>query len=491
VVADDKPTYTKEQLIEAAWEKGHLKYKLKKHQIPLYDKIWQLLNGEIEANSYILSCARRFGKSFVMVLVAIEFAIRFPNSQIRFALPVATQYAESHLPAISLIIADAPDSFEIEHLKSEKRITFGKHGSMIKFAGTDDGNGEQLRGGASNLNLLDEAGYMMDLNHLFNDVMYPMTWTTKGKSIFASTPPKKLDHDFVEIYRKHKADGLVSEFTIDDNTSISDEMRAEIIEQYGGVDSISYKREALCQFIAEDELSLTPEWKDEYEQVYPRSQYFSHYNKYSGLDFGVKDLTAALFGYYDYENAKLIIEGEVTMNGPDMTTDLLAKDIKAKIAELAYPKLDYMVADNNNLHLVQDLSITHKLFYAPVVKTSLDAMINKVRILIKQGKIIVHPSCTQLLGCLKYGVWKSKDYIGKEFGKSKKYGHFDALAALIYLCRVLDTTTNPIPMLLNVDVPNTFIPKQLSGQSSETGKKLTQALLPNRARKSKRWSARQ
>lgn len=485
-MGDAKATFTKSQAELVFWKNGRLKYKLKPHQLPLYEKIWQLLNGEIAGSTYVINCARRFGKSFVLVLIAIEFAIRFPNSQIRCALPVATQYSDSHLPAINLIIADAPESFKIEHLKSEKRIVFGQHGSMIKFAGTDDGNCEQLRGAASSLNLLDEAGSMMDLEYLYESILYPQTWTTNGKSIFASTPPKRMDHEFVAIYKKHKEAGLVSEFTINDNTSLTDEKRQEIIDEYGGVETIAYKREALCQFVGDDDVTVTPDWKPEYEQAWERSAYFPHYTKYSSLDSGVRDLTVALFGYYDYEHAKLVIEGEVVMNGPQMTTDALATDIKAKMNELGYKKLDSMVADNNNLHLIQDLSIMYKLYYAPVKKTDLDAMVNKLKILIKQGKIIVNPVCEQLIGCLKYAQWKSKEHIGKELAKSKLYGHYDATMALVYMCRVLDTTTNPIPMLLNVDVNNAYIPKSLSGQHSENGKKLSEAFLPNRVKRLRR-----
>jgi hypothetical protein len=55
----------------------------------------------------------------------------------------------------------------------------------------------------------------------------------------------------------------------------------------------------------------------------------------------------------------------------------------------------------------------------------------------------VSTRCKHLLGCLKYGVW---DKNRKEFARSKAYGHYDHLAALIYLVRNLDRFTNPIPV---------------------------------------------
>ena len=62
--------------------------------------------------------------------------------------------------------------------------------------------------------------------------------------------------------------------------------------------------------------------------------------------------------------------------------------------------------------------------------------------MVADGRIVVHPRCTQLLGCLKYGVFNNKR---SEFARSNVYGHYDHLAALIYLVRNLSTHSNPIP----------------------------------------------
>lgn len=470
---------SEKDLIEAAWTYGTLDYKLRSCQEAPYNQLWKVLKGEIKTNSYVVNCSRRFGKSFILVLITIEFALRYPMSQCRYAIPVAANYADMLMPSINYILQDAPLSLNIIHLKSEKRITFG-NGSMIKFAGTDNGNAENLRGNASHLNILDECGFMTDLNYVYESILYPQTWTTNGKTIFSSTPPKTLDHDYVTIYREHKEQGLVSEYTIYDNTSMDDEKRNEIIEEYGGTQTAAFKREALCQFVGEDELAIIPGWKDSYEIEWPRSNYFAFYEKYSSLDTGIKDLTVALFGYYDFAHAKLIIEDEVVMNGPTMTTELLSKEINFKLIELDYGNPTRLVADNNNLHLIQDLSITYKLHYKPVIKTDLDAMVNKVKIMVKQEKLIVHPRCKILTGSLKYGVWKSKDYIGKDFGKSKTYGHYDAIASLIYMSRILDTVKNPIPVYYDANPVDKVIPKNIAIPISEDARALNNAFLPNR-----------
>ncbi len=75
-------------------------------------------------------------------------------------------------------------------------------------------------------------------------------------------------------------------------------------------------------------------------------------------------------------------------------------------------------------------------------KESLDAMVNEVRIMVGEGKIIIHPRCIKLIGCLKYGIW---DKHRKEFARDKVYGHYDHFAALVYLVRNLAKHSNPIP----------------------------------------------
>ena len=53
----------------------------------------------------------------------------------------------------------------------------------------------------------------------------------------------------------------------------------------------------------------------------------SHYDAYVGMDIGGSDLTAVVFGYYDYLNATLVIEDEV-IKGKEVNTFDLAASIK-------------------------------------------------------------------------------------------------------------------------------------------------------------------
>ena len=180
------------------------------------------------------------------------------------------------------------------------------------------------------------------------------------------------------------------------------------------------------------------------------------------MDIGIQDLTVVLFAYYDFIKARLVVEDEICMNGPQMTTDKLALAIKAKEKELwGDLPVQCRISDNNNLLLLQDLGSLHDINFAPTSKDSLEAMVNNVRIEINKSRVWVNPKCKQLLGSLRFGVWKNNR---KEFDRSTTFGHFDAFAALMYLLRVVDYQTNPIPPMMDIDTANTFVPAGFAEQ---------------------------
>ena len=190
-------------------------------------------------------------------------------------------------------------------------------------------------------------------------------------------------------------------------------------------------------------------------QDYSKDEYWKYYHKYVSMDLGVRDKTAALFAGYDFLEAKLFILDEMVMAGPEMTTDKLAIAIADKEKDsFGGAEVYRRVADNNNLLLLQDLTTLHGLTFSPTTKGSLEAMINRLRLWVKQGKIVISPKCTELIGCLETGIWKKNR---KEFDRSPLYGHFDALAGLMYLVRNVRENVTPIPALYNLSQDSHFI----------------------------------
>ena len=100
------------------------------------------------------------------------------------------------------------------------------------------------------------------------------------------------------------------------------------------------------------------------------------------------------------------------------------------------------VADNNNVILLNDLSIKHELLFIPTLKDNADAQINNMRLLLKAEKIVINPRCVTLISHLKSAIWnKSRT----SFARDATKGHFDMIHALVYFCRNVNMNKNPFP----------------------------------------------
>jgi hypothetical protein len=203
--------------------------------------------------------------------------------------------------------------------------------------------------------------------------------------------------------------------------------------------------------------AIIPEWDNKFIKEYNPDEYDQYYHNYVAMDLGIVDNTAVLFGTYNFKEATLYITDELTMAGSSLTTQIINDEIRAVEKNRWGVKAPYTrISDNNNLLLLQDLQYLHQLHFNATNKDSLQAMVNELRLLIQQGRVIVSPTCKMTIGCLESGIW---DKNRKLFARSSVFSHFDHLAALIYMVRNLDKVTNPISVLHNLD-PNThWIPK--------------------------------
>lgn len=437
-----KPRFTREEFIYEFWERGELFYKLHPYQHVLYNSLWDAIRNPA-CLKYVLKCSRRFGKSTVLCLIALEYAQRFPESQMRFAAPTAKALKKITMPLFKMLVKDCPPKFKPEYKIQEQMWQF-PNGSEIHMAGTDNGNAESLRGTTSNLNLIDEAGFATDLDYVVQDILIPQTLTTGGKTLLASTPPRTPAHDFTEIARECALAGFQTNLTIHDNSSISNETKELYCKEAGGPTSTTWRREYLCEDVVDEDLAIIPEWTDALIEDVPKDEHYFYYHKYVGMDLGRVDNTELVFGTYLFKAATLYIEDELCMHGSKWTTLTLKDAISKKEKDLWQETKPFRrISDNNNPHLINDLSSLHNLWFIETDKEHLEAMVNEVRMLVASGNLKVHPRCTRLIGCLKHGIWDEKR---KAFDRSKALGHFDSLAALIYLVRNLSKHSNPIPI---------------------------------------------
>lgn len=446
-----KPKFTRAQITRSRWLRGRLNYKLHDGQLLLDDLVNkcpnQLFVGEI---------ARQFGKTYWLAKRALEKAFSKPKAKIKIGTAFHTDLVEFVLPAFEAIMEDCPRDLKPVYKSQQSKFVLPHNGSEIKLVGLDrKPNG--LRGTVPDLIILDECGFVSRLEYLYRSVIIPATTHRPDcRVLMFSTPPETPAHEFLDLVQKAELEGGYCRLTIYDNPRVDQATIDRLMKESGGPDSTTWKREYLCMHVTDAAMAIISDWKDEYCQDILKDEFFQFYHLYAAMDLGVtRDYTAVIFGYYDFKRAQLIIEHEYTINGPTLTTEVIATDVKNK--EYAYwgeRKPYRRVSDNNNPLLLQDLSHIHGLHFTPTDKGRLEEMVNTVKIMVRSGGIIVHPRCKQLLGCLKYGIWdKNRD----KFALSKVYGHFDALAALIYLCRNLDRVTNPIPIDYRLDPNNQIL----------------------------------
>lgn len=436
------------------WRRGILTWKL--------DTVQRQVYNFIETNPKKISTLvlpRRVGKSFILTTMAVELAIKRKKAIIKFLQPEQKMIRMNIRPIMDAILDDCPSDLRPK-FKTQDSIYLFPNGSEIQLAGTDNGNHEKLRGGNSDLCLIDEAGFVdKELDYIVKSVLLPTTLLTNGKIILSSTPPKSPSHAFEE-YRQQAAltNGLFKINIYDaieitkneEKPRITKHQLQEIIDEYpGGEKSDDFRREMLCETLVDGSNSVIPEFTEELEEEIVKEWRRPIFcDKYVGMDIGFKDYTAALFGYYDFDNAVIVIEDEYLIHGPKMTLDVLGKDLKKKEADLWTNKLTgefeapFKRVSDNNLIVLNELHQNSKILFLPADKDNKEAALNDVRIMLKSYRIIINPRCKNLISHLKNAVW---DKAKKKFLRSADNGHYDTIDALIYLVRHVDQTHNPYP----------------------------------------------
>ena len=449
--------YTDEQIQEARirlWYMGNIEWKLDFAQKEIY-KRWK----ENKSKTTVLNISRRVGKTFFLAVVAVQECLQKPKSIVKFLQPEQKMIRMNIRPIMDKIFADCPEDLRPE-FKTQDNIYRFKNGSEIQLAGTDNGNAEKLRGGDSQLCLIDEAAFVQtDLKYLIRSILLPSTLLTRGKIILSSSSPTDANHDFAKYMEEAELNNNLIKITIFDalkihktmkNPRFTDEIVNEIIAEYpGGIANDDFRRECLCQILTNADNSVVPEFNaDSEEDIIVEWRRPAFCDKYVSMDIGFKDLTVVLFGYWDFENAVLVIEDEIKMSGPQMTTDKLADSIKLKETELWTNKLTneqekpYRRVSDNNPIVLNDLNRLHGMLFYPSSKDNKEAAINQLRMMVQNRQLVINPRCKTLISHLRNATWNKKR---DNFVRSGDGAHYDGVDAILYMIRNLDKNKNPFP----------------------------------------------
>jgi len=452
--------------IEEAWKTGHLYYLLRTSQRKIYDQR-QLIKDK--SRKFVFCCGRGWGKSFLLFLSCIETALRFPGSDSVFVAPVQRKVAEYLEPIARAALKDCPESLKPIFRTADLVYKF-PNGSRIMVCGSNQKAFDNIRGGTFKKAAVDEGAYHDYLIELIERVLMPALNKGNGDLELGSTPPD-VEHPFDQRYcTEAELGGYYFHATIYE-AGYPEEQIEEFKREAGWIarenrwrspaHELTWKIEYMAERgLRNPDKTIIPGWDDRYVRDIKKDQYYPFFYKVVSLDVGTKhDLSVALFGYYHYLNAQLVIEDEFQLSGPEFTTLRLSSAIKVKERNL-WGSQQPVIRVSDISDIQADLNITHNLPFVSASKLELHAMVNRLNLLVEAGRLVVNPRCKLLIQTLKNGVW---DKNRTEFGRSEiGLGHMDAIASLIYLNLAFESwyNQNPIPLdrptFTNLDLHGTY-----------------------------------
>lgn len=452
--------------VEEAWRSGNLFYLLRPSQRLIYSQI-EAVHGK--SRKFVFCNGRGWGKSFLLFLRRVEKALRYPNTDHVFVAPVQRKVSEYLEPIARDVLKDCPEDLRPRFYGADLVYKF-PNGSRVIVCGSNQKAFDNIRGGTFKSAAVDEGAYHDYLIELIERVLMPALNKGNGDLELGSTPPD-VEHPFDQRYCTEAELGdYYFHATIYDAGYPEDQI-AEFKREAGWIEkeqrwkSPAHELTWRIEYMAERGLrnpdkTIIPGWDDKYIREIVKDSYYPFFYKSVSLDVGTKhDLSVALFGYYHYLNAQLVIEDEFQLSGTDFTTLRLSSAIRVKETNLwGSQKPTVRVSDISDIQA--DLNVTHNLPFISVSKVELHAMVNRLNLLINAGRVIVHPRCKLLIQTLKNGIW---DKNREEFAHSEiGLGHMDAIASLIYMNMAFESyyNINPIPLtaptFTNIDMHGNY-----------------------------------
>lgn len=457
-MALDRATVLK-KLEEECWYRGDLRYICRpRSQKLVYDQIknWKTTNPD-RLGPIILNAHRAFGKSFLLLLMAVERCIALPGQDVKFAAPTGKQCTDIATPLLRLILSKCPRKL-LPH-KGQGKYTFHNPRwsdpdaiSVLHIVSCKD-DAEGQRGLRSDMIVVDECRDVPNFRYVTKDIfLFHFAGRANPLYVLSSTPPNSMDHPWCSYIEEAIPENRYIEFPVTENKDWNDKDESMLLAVCGSKETTTWRREALCERVSEESSLIVPEFQHaEGEIVVESYQRPSHFFPHTCVDFGFMDFTAALFGYVDFIKNLLVIEDEVFVKYK--TTGEIVKLIQDKEAALGYksegPRAVRRIGDNDPQQLA-NLSLDHGLYISATEKWDKERWLNELRYNVQIGKIRILDRCKSLIYQLRNGV-REPDVDRLKFLRGEKVGHCDAIDALIYLNRMVNWRANPFPFVDNFD----------------------------------------
>jgi hypothetical protein len=380
---------------------------------------------------------RQFGKTFMLLAYAVAYCLSKPKMSVLMLAPHLDQLETILMPRLNFLFQFLAD--EQVPLRRKESWTF-RNGSVLRLDGIAVGRGVRVRGGSVHLVICDECRDVPDLTAAVESHISPMTVTTKGRIILSSTPPDTISHSFTDKFiREAIQRGDFYSATYKQNPLLPTERLRYLMETMypGGEENIIFRREYMADYsVSDPELRVVREWDEGANDRFFEEEYIGSQQNlvrpYTALDFASSDPCGILVGHFDPIAGCLIIEEEWFqrhMNTNDVATKII--EMEQRHHRRLPRKLPVIRIMDIDPRLMADLYTGYQLRFEPAAKSNSNiAMINRLRIIVAEGKLRVHPRCTQLKFQLRTGVFNAKmnDYL-----RTDRTGHLDLVDAAKYL----------------------------------------------------------
>ncbi len=481
---------------DICWRNGNLRHLLHSGQHEVYDTI-----AKRNASREVMEISRKFGKTWLCVVLAAEPCLKTPGVRVVYGAPSLKHLEEFVLPVMRRIAHDAPADCEPEYNAHNGHWTF-PNGSWVHLFGADDMNkAERGRGPEAVRALFDEAGFSPVLQYVLSDVFKPSLMLTRGQTILSSTPSSEPDHPFTAIAEIAEGNGTYFNRTVWDNPMMSEAMIrgfiADDARDNGMTEaeyeaSSTFRREYMAERVVDRTLVVMGEdWTTTRESAMMEVERPQFFDAYESLDIGGIDPHAVLFGYWHFQKSWLVIEDELLLREGQNSAQLV-EAWKAKSKELwgtnqwdgtlrilheeradpvfmlhlpqwarervqasaTAPLQPYVRICDSPTQIATDLAVLHGIACIPTEKVDKRWYVNEFRVLMRQGRVKIHPRCRNLDRHLRQTVWanhRQSDY------KRKNGEHGDLLDDAVYMARNIRKERNPTPLNYGLDPATTWV----------------------------------
>ena len=424
-------TLTPKQRV-SLWHKGKLIWKLHSAQVLIYNTIKGLPTSTREA---LVFCARRFGKSYLGCVMAIEDCLKNPGVNVYIIAPSRRQAGEIIRPIMRKICEDSPPGMVIP--TSQFKYKFA-NGSELILAGFDSAL-ESMRGMEAYNVYLEETGQatsnLDEFLYMFMSVYMPTLMHSRGKIIHLTTSSPLVDHPLhIHTLPQARLNNAFFRFTIRDNPLLSEKDIEAEIESLGGIDSPHVRRELFCEIVRDDSIVAVPAFR---ESLHVGDVIHKPWGNYlvAGDFGGSRDLHFFVLMIYSHDfGVPAIIEEK--WFPANTSTGKIIKEIgkwdqytqRRVVDAPSQVRIDMMIEDGYSTMLpvkagfIETLAFLRNTFF--------------------KDEIIIDKKCTKLIETLRSGTLNDTR---TDWARTPTLGHCDALMALVYGLRFMDKLSDLRP----------------------------------------------